>query len=117
MTMRQASPPAFNLNILARANRDLGANFDLSCFAHEAKFNEAESRVEIHIVSKQMQEVDVLGQRFGFAEAEKIHTENSYKYTIESFQALARKAGWTPRQYWTDPDGLFSLHELVIVEG
>jgi dimethylhistidine N-methyltransferase len=108
---------AFNLNILARANRDLGANFDIEAFAHQAKFNDAESRIEIHIVSKQAQQVDVCGKTFTFKEGEKIHTENSYKYTIESFQGLARKAGWTPRQYWTDPDGLFSLHELVIGEG
>ncbi len=107
---------AFNLNILARANRDLGANFDLSGFKHEAKFNDTESRIEIHLVSTRAQSVDVCGQTFTFAEGEKIHTENSYKYSIESFQALARQAGWTPRQVWTDPDGLFSLHELVIEE-
>jgi dimethylhistidine N-methyltransferase len=107
---------AFNLNILARANRDLGANFDLDAFAHEAKFNDAESRVEIHIVSKRAQTADVCGKTFAFEEGEKIHTENSYKYTIEGFQALARDAGWTPRSVWTDPDGLFSFHELVIVE-
>ncbi len=89
---------AFNLNILVRANRDLGANFDLGAFAHEAKFNDAESRVEIHIVSKAAQTVTACGKTFAFAEGEKIHTENSYKYTIESFQALARQAGWTPRQ-------------------
>lgn len=112
----QGVTAAFNLNILARANRDLGANFDLDAFAHQAKFNDAESRVEIHIVSKRAQTVDVRGMTFTFEEGEKIHTENSYKYTIESFQALAREAGWTPRAVWTDPDGLFSLHELVIVE-
>jgi len=105
---------AFNLNILARANRDLGADFDLEAFAHEAKFNDEASRVEIHLVSKKSQIVEVLGRRFTFLEGEKIHTEYSYKYTIESFQALARDAGWTPRQVWTDPDGLFSFHELVI---
>jgi dimethylhistidine N-methyltransferase len=105
---------AFNLNILARANRDLGANFDLSSFQHEAKFNDTESRVEIHLVSTRAQTVEVCGHSFAFAEGEKIHTENSYKYSIESFQQLARDAGWTPRQVWTDPDGLFSLHELVI---
>jgi len=108
---------AFNLNILARANRDLGANFDLEAFAHQAKFNDAESRIEIHIVSKKAQTVSVCGKTFAFAEGEKIHTENSCKYTIESFQALAREAGWTPRSVWTDPDGLFSFHELMIVEG
>jgi L-histidine Nalpha-methyltransferase len=113
----QGVTAAFNLNILARANRDLSANFDLDAFAHEAKFNDVESRIEIHIVSKKAQTVDVCGKTFAFSEGEKIHTENSYKYTIESFQALAREAGWTPRQVWTDPDGLFSLHELVIVEG
>jgi dimethylhistidine N-methyltransferase len=108
---------AFNLNILARANRELDANFDLSAFAHEAKFNDIESRIEIHLVSLKAQEVEILGRRFGFAEGEKIHTEYSYKYTIERFQALARDAGWTPRQVWTDPEGLFSFHELMIAEG
>jgi dimethylhistidine N-methyltransferase len=108
---------AFNLNILARANRELGANFDLAGFAHEAKFNATESRIEIHLVSLKAQEADILGRRFSFAEGEKIHTEYSYKYTIEAFQALAREAGWTPRQVWTDPEGLFSFHELVIVDG
>jgi dimethylhistidine N-methyltransferase len=105
---------AFNLNILARANRELGANFDLGAFAHEAKFNDAESRIEIHLVSQKAQEVEILGERFAFEKGEKIHTEYSYKYTIERFQALAREAGWTPRQVWTDPDGLFSFHELMI---
>jgi len=104
----------FNLNILARANRELGANFDLSAFEHHARFNAEASRIEIHIVSKKAQVVEACGRSFSFAEGEKIHTENSYKYTIESFQALAREAGWTPRQVWTDPDKLFSLHELVI---
>jgi dimethylhistidine N-methyltransferase len=107
---------AFNLNILARANRDLGANFDLEAFAHEAKFNDGESRVEIHLVSKKAQTAEVLGRCFSFEEGEKIHTEYSYKYTVEGFQALAREAGWTPRQVWTDAEGLFSFHELVIVE-
>jgi dimethylhistidine N-methyltransferase len=108
---------AFNLNILARANRDLGADFDLEAFAHEAKFNDEASRVEIHLVSKKAQTVEVLGRRFTFQEGEKIHTEYSYKYTVESFQALAWEAGWTSRQVWTDPDSLFSFHELVIAEG
>jgi dimethylhistidine N-methyltransferase len=108
---------AFNLNILARANRDLGADFDLEAFAHEAKFNDEASRVEIHLVSKKAQIVEVLGRRFTFQEGEKIHTEYSYKYTVESFQALAWEAGWTSRQVWTDPDALFSFHELVIAEG
>jgi len=112
----QGVTAAFNLNILARANRELAANFDLSAFAHHARFNAEQSRIEIHIVSKKDQVVDACGQRFSFAEGEKIHTENSCKYTIESFQALARSAGWTPRQVWTDPDKLFSLHELVIEE-
>jgi uncharacterized SAM-dependent methyltransferase len=103
---------AFNLNLLARINRELGGNFDLSRFAHEAVWNEDAGRIEIHIVSRADQRVRVLGRDFRFARGERIHTENSHKYTVEDFQALASDSGWTPVKAWTDPAQLFSLHLL-----
>ena len=104
---------AFNKNLLARANRELGANFDLDGFRHEARFNGAESRVEMHLVSERAQTVRLLGRSFAFRPGETIHTESSHKYTVEAFQALARSGGWAPRRVWTDDAGLFSVHELV----
>ena len=105
---------AFNLNLLARANRELGADFDLDGFAHEAIFNPEKSRIEMHLVSRQAQTVSLLGQRFAFRPGETIHTENSHKYTVAAFRQLAGAAGWSPRRVWTDAEGLFSVHELVM---
>lgn len=103
---------AFNLNLLTRINRELSGNFDRDAFAHRAIFDEAASRIEMHLVSRIDQVVTVAGQAFHFAEGEFIHTENSYKYTLDGFRKLASRAGWTPRGLWTDPDGLFSVHAL-----
>jgi dimethylhistidine N-methyltransferase len=103
----------FNLNLLHRINRELGGDFDPAAFCHEARYNAAESRIEMHLVSRKNQQVHVAGQRFAFAEGESIHTENSYKYTAESFATLARQGGWQPLAEWRDPDGLFSLHGLL----
>lgn len=104
---------AFNKNLLARANRELGADFDLDGFRHEARFNGAESRIEMHLVSERAQTVRLLGRSFAFRPGETIHTENSHKYTVAAFQTLARDAGWAPRRVWTDEAGLFSVHEMV----
>ena len=106
---------AFNKNILARANRELGADFDLDGFSHEARFDENQGRVEMHLVSRGEQTVSLLGRRFAFAPGESIHTENSHKYTVAAFQDLARDAGWRPSRLWMDPDRLFSVHELVAI--
>jgi len=103
---------AFNLNLLARLNREAEAGFDLSAFAHRAFFNTARSRVEMHLVSRRDQIVPVAGRRVAFTRGETIHTENSYKYGVGDFQALARQAGYAPRRVWTDPAGLFSVHWL-----
>jgi L-histidine N-alpha-methyltransferase len=103
---------SFNLNLLARINRELDGDFDLTRFAHDAVYNEAEGRVEMHLVSLADQTVRVLGRAFTFAEGERIHTENSHKYTVPEFQRLARAAGWRPVKAWTDEDQLFSLHLL-----
>jgi L-histidine N-alpha-methyltransferase len=102
----------FNLNMLARINRELGADFDLDGFAHRAFFNDRASRIEMHLVSRRSQAVVVGGRRFSFEVGETIHTENSYKYTIAGFEDLARGAGWNSSRVWTDPAGLFSVHGL-----
>jgi dimethylhistidine N-methyltransferase len=108
----QGVTAAFNLNLLARVNRELGGTFELSRFAHDAVWNEAAGRIEIYLVSLAEQIVRVGARAFSFTSGERIHTENSHKYTVEEFQALARAGGWQPVKAWTDPDRLFSLHLL-----
>jgi dimethylhistidine N-methyltransferase len=102
----------FNLNLLARINRELGANFDLATFSHQAFYNRERQRIEMHLASRVRQQVRVCGRLIEFRAGETIHTENSYKYTVESFGALARGAGWTPVAAWTDADGYFSVQAL-----
>lgn len=109
----QGVTAAFNLNILARINRELDGTFDLGGFRHEAIYDPREGRIEMHLVSAGPQVATVLGRRFHFTPGERIHTENSYKYTIGQFQDLARAAGWTARRVWTDEEQQFSVHELV----
>ena len=101
----------FNLNLLARINRELGGNFDLDAFEHHAFYNGEQNRIEMHLASTRRQKVRVNGATIDFRAGETIHTENSYKYTIESFQALARGSGWTPLKVWSD--GLFAVHALT----
>ncbi|HML91364.1 L-histidine N(alpha)-methyltransferase [Methyloceanibacter sp.] len=103
---------AFSLNLLSRINRELGGDFDTRRFAHRALYNGRAGRIEIYLESLASQTVELLGERFDFAKGERIHTENSHKYSIGGFQALARRAGWLPMRVWTDADGLFSLHLL-----
>lgn len=103
---------AFNLNLLARANRELGADFDLGAWEHAAFYHPGLQRVEMHLVSRRAQRVRVAGRAFDFDEGESIHTENSYKYTVDGFQALARRAGWAPQAVWTDGQRRFALHWL-----
>ena len=95
---------AFNLNLLGRINRELGSDFDLTRFAHDAVYNEKDGRIEMYLVSLARQSVHVLGRSFAFAEGERIHTENSHKYTVAEFQTLARVSGWQPVEAWTDKD-------------
>ena len=104
---------AFNLNLLARVNRELAGSFDLNAFQHHAIYNAYKGRIEMHIVSLLDQTVRVLDQQIEFRAGEHIHTENSYKYTVEQFQDLARSAGWLAQRVWLDKDRLFSVHELV----
>jgi len=105
----------FNLNLLARINRELDADFDLTGFRHSAWFNPESSRIEMHLVSAREQKVSVAGRNFAFRKGESMHTECSYKYSIEGFHRLARRAGFEPEQVWTDSDQtpLFSVHCLV----
>jgi dimethylhistidine N-methyltransferase len=105
---------AFNLNLLTRINRELGGTFELSRFAHEAIYNEDVGRIEIYIRSLAEQIVRIRGRAFAFAAGERIHTENSHKYTVAEFQALAGAAGWRPVKAWTDDADLFSLHLLQL---
>jgi dimethylhistidine N-methyltransferase len=100
----------FNLNVLARINREIGADFDLSAFEHHALYNREHNRIEMHLASTRRQKVKVGGAAISFRAGETIHTENSYKYTVDSFQALARGSGWSPLKVWSD--GLFSVHAL-----
>jgi dimethylhistidine N-methyltransferase len=104
---------AFNRNLLVRANRELGADFDLAAFRHRALFNAACGRVEMHLVSEKAQVVHIRGRRFAFAAGESIRTECSYKYTVAGFRKLAAAAGWRPKAVWLDPEGLFSVHALT----
>ncbi len=104
----------FNLNLLERMNRELDGSFDLSRFAHEAFYDEREGRIEIYIRSLAHQRVRVAGRTFAFRAGERIHTEYSYKYDIETFQRLAGRAGFYPEAAWTDPRALFSVHFLRV---
>jgi dimethylhistidine N-methyltransferase len=103
----------FNLNLLVRINRELGGNFDLSAFTHRAIYNRDRHRIEMHLVSKKPQTVRLLGTSFSFRPGESIHTENSYKYSIDRFAALARGSGWKVRESWTDRAHMFSVHALI----
>jgi len=104
----------FNLNLLTRINRELGAKFNPACFEHHAFFNRDRSRIEMHLASLKRQRIKVCGECIEFRAGETIHTENSYKYSIDSFRALARGAGWTPAAVWTDADNYFSVHVLTL---
>jgi dimethylhistidine N-methyltransferase len=104
---------AFNLNLLVRINRELAGTFALDAFRHEAVYNPREGRIEMYLRSTRRQVVGVRGRPFYFGAGERIHTENSYKYTIDRFQELARLAGWQPQRVWTDEHDLFSVHDLT----
>ncbi|HEX7053342.1 MAG TPA: L-histidine N(alpha)-methyltransferase [Burkholderiales bacterium] len=103
---------AFNRNVLKRINRELGGDFDLRRFRHYAFYDPTAGRVEMHLVSAEPQVVTVAGRRFSFERGESIHTENSYKYSIGEFQALAARAGFAAAKVWTDARRWFSIHGL-----
>lgn len=110
---RQGVTAAFNLNLLRRANDELGADFDLRQFAHYAFYEPVKRRVEMHLVSRRAQSVHIGPHAFAFGEGESLHTENSHKFTIEGFRALAVSAGFVPGPWWTDAARLFSVHWLA----
>ncbi|NND96123.1 MAG: L-histidine N(alpha)-methyltransferase [Pirellulaceae bacterium] len=103
---------AFNKNLLARINRELYADFDLSRFHHLAFYNSNQSRIEMHLRSRCAQEVHIAGQSFQLQRAETIRTEYSHKYTIEGFSAMAARAGWASRRTWTDEQNYFAVMYL-----
>ncbi len=100
---------AFNRNLLVRINRELGGDFDLEGFAHRARWNAEESRMEMHLESLRSQSVTVAGRMFRFAQGETLHTENSYKFTVEGFEALAGAAGWTLEESFVSDQPAFAL--------
>lgn len=106
----------FNLNVLVRINRELGGNFDTGAFIHRSIYNRERHRIEMHLISRKAQTARVLGRSFSFRPGESIHTECSYKYSLDRFTALARGSGWTVRRSWTDAAGMFSVHALVASE-
>ncbi len=102
----------FNVNVLRRLNRELGANFDLDQFEHKALYNEEKGRIEMHLRSKKEQQVQISNRLFEFKKNETIHTENSYKYSIEEFQLLVQQCGFVPVKVWTDENETFSVHYM-----
>lgn len=105
----------FNLNLLRRINREVGASFDLARFSHVAFFNDEQSRIEMHLRTDFAHTVEVGDERFDFAAGEMIHTENSYKYDLSLFHSLFSESRFVPRRSWRDDAGLFSVHYLEIV--
>jgi len=114
---RKGVTARFNLGILARANRELGADFDLSAFRHHAPYDEDHGRIEMHLVSQRAQVVNLDSQEFRFEEGEHITTEYSYKYTLPGFAALAWKAGFELVRNWEDRNHLFSVIFLWVRDG
>ena len=100
---------AFNKNLLQRINNELNGTFNLNNFSHESRFNEQHSRIEMHLVSNCIQSVTINDQQIDFIEGESIHTENSHKYTLESFEQLAAQANLKLEQTWQDDSNYFAL--------
>ncbi|MEP7014147.1 MAG: L-histidine N(alpha)-methyltransferase [Verrucomicrobiota bacterium] len=107
----------FNLNLLVRANRELGADFDLRNWRHRAIYNSIEGRIEMYLISEKAQVVHIEGRTFEFRAGEKILTEYSYKHTTESFSVLARKAGFEFHKIWTDESRLFGVFYFTCSRG
>jgi dimethylhistidine N-methyltransferase len=110
----QGVTATFNLNLLHRLNSELGADFALDGFAHHAFYNEIVGRIEMHLLSLNAQTVHLGGESIRFDEDETIWTECSYKYSLPEFAALAKTAGFTVRQVWTDTDQKFSVQYLTV---
>lgn len=112
----QGVTAAFNKNLLARINRELGARIDPDRFRHRAVWNATDSRIEMHLVSLEEQTVEIAGCRIAFAAGETIHTENSYKFTTAGFTALAEQAGWRVEASWTDDAAPFAVFLLAAAD-
>jgi L-histidine N-alpha-methyltransferase len=106
---------AFNLNLLERVNRELGADFQLRRFRHKACYDEANDRIETHLESLAAQLVHLGGERLRFDQGETIRTGYSCSYSIEEFHAVAHRAGFEPDQTWTDAANRFSVQGMIAV--
>jgi uncharacterized SAM-dependent methyltransferase len=104
----------FNLNLLTRINRELDGNFNVDCFEHHAFYNRERHRIEMHLASLKRQKAKVAGETIEFRAGETIHTENSYKYSVEKLAALARGAGWRPLKAWSDARHYFSIQAFEL---
>jgi dimethylhistidine N-methyltransferase len=113
---KQRVTAKFNLNLLTRINRELGGTFKLACFEHHAFYNRERHRIEMHLASLKRQKVRVAGDTIDFRAGETIHTENSYKFSVESLAALARGAGWRPLKAWTDARKYFSIQAFELAD-
>jgi dimethylhistidine N-methyltransferase len=113
---KQRVTAKFNLNLLTRINRELGGTFKLACFEHHAFYNRERHRIEMHLASLKRQKVKVAGDTIDFRAGETIHTENSYKFSVESLAALARGAGWRPLKAWTDARKYFSIQAFELAD-
>ena len=109
----QGVTAAFNKNLLVRANRELGADFDLEAFSHVARWNADKNRIEMHLASLVDQTVMVGGERFHFAAGETLHTENSHKFTVPGFEALVTSSGWRVIRQWTSAAPQFAVFVLT----
>jgi dimethylhistidine N-methyltransferase len=107
---------AFNMNLLTRINRELGGHFRPECFEHHAFYNRERNRIEMHLASLKRQKVKVAGEAIDFRAGETIHTENSYKYSVDALRALARGVGWLPDGMWTDAQGYFCLQAFTLTD-
>jgi len=105
----------FNLNLLARMNRELGADFQLSRWGHRACYDEAKGRIEMHLVSRFAQFAHIAGRRFDFAPGETLHTEISCKYSVGEFSGMGRLAGFSCEHVWTDEKGMFAVFGMMAI--
>jgi len=105
----------FNLNLLNRMREELDAELDESAFVHQAFYNEAAGRIEMHLVSKTSQTIRIGDEAFRFSPGEGIHTENSYKYDLDEFSSLAKESGLSVDRVWTDDEKFFSVLLMTTV--
>ena len=104
----------FNKNILKRINSELGGNIDLNSYKHLAIYNKSKNRIEMKLKAIKKNNISINGSNYSIKKNEEIHTENSHKYTIQSFKNLANEAGWKIKKTWVDDKKLFSVHCLVL---